>query len=166
MLGSSLSARLTGAGPAGARLGHYTGLVGACLPGRAPRCGTPAQDHVADAALDQTRQPRPNSPPVIRAASPQAGDPGKRDFSDPASPSVPCRGERTGVAHVVQVVVIEPSKRWTCAIRNSSVWPLKGSAMPLTCRPMPIARQSASLRFGGEPSRQRSWARSAPRVAM
>jgi hypothetical protein len=35
-----------------------------------------------------------------------------------------------------QVVSIQPSERWTWAIRNSSMWPLKGSAMPLTCRPM------------------------------
>jgi hypothetical protein len=29
------------------------------FPAARPRCETPAQDHVADAALDQTRQPRP-----------------------------------------------------------------------------------------------------------
>ena len=31
-----------------------------------------------------------------------------------------------------QVVSIQPSERWTCAIRNAPMWPLKGSAMPLT----------------------------------
>ena len=31
-----------------------------------------------------------------------------------------------------QVVSIQPSERWTWEIRNSSMWPLKGSAMPLT----------------------------------
>ena len=31
-----------------------------------------------------------------------------------------------------QVLSIQPSERWMCAIRNSSIWPLKGSAMPLT----------------------------------
>ena len=31
-----------------------------------------------------------------------------------------------------QVVSIQPLERWTCAMRNSSIWPLKGSAMPLT----------------------------------
>jgi hypothetical protein len=36
-----------------------------------------------------------------------------------------------------QVVAIQPSERWTCEMRSSSIWPLKGSAMPLTCRPMP-----------------------------
>lgn len=38
-----------------------------------------------------------------------------------------------------QVVSIQPSERWTRAMRNASIWPLKGSAMPLTCRPMPRA---------------------------
>jgi hypothetical protein len=27
-----------------------------------------------------------------------------------------------------QVVSIQPPERWTCAMRNSSIWPLKGSA--------------------------------------
>ena len=58
-------------GVAGALVGHHTGLIDACLPGRPPRYETPAQDHVADAALDQTRQPRPNSLPATRAASPR-----------------------------------------------------------------------------------------------
>ena len=31
-----------------------------------------------------------------------------------------------------QVVSIPLSERWTCAMRNSSMSPLKGSAMPLT----------------------------------
>ena len=31
-----------------------------------------------------------------------------------------------------QVVSIQPSERWMWGIRNSSIWPLKGSAMPLT----------------------------------
>ena len=35
-----------------------------------------------------------------------------------------------------QVVSIPLSERWTCAMRNSSMSPLKGSAMPLTCRRM------------------------------
>jgi hypothetical protein len=34
------------------------------------------------------------------------------------------------------VVAIQPSERWTCEMRNASIWPLKGSAMPLTCRPI------------------------------
>jgi hypothetical protein len=30
------------------------------------------------------------------------------------------------------VVSIQPSDRWTCEMRNSSIWPLKGSATALT----------------------------------
>jgi hypothetical protein len=30
-----------------------------------------------------------------------------------------------------QVVSIQPSERWTREMRNSSMWPLKGSATPL-----------------------------------
>jgi hypothetical protein len=149
MLGSSLSARLTGAGPAGARLGHHTGLIDACLPGRPPRCETPVQDHVAEAVLDQTRQPRPNSSPATRAASLQAGASGKRDFSDPASPTVPCSGERGGVAHVVpggRDPAVDPLD---VRDADSSMWLLKGSAMPLRWRPMPSA---AALRSMGSVS--------------
>jgi hypothetical protein len=45
-----------------------------------------------------------------------------------------------------QVVSIQPSERWTWVIRNSSIWPLKGSAMPLTCCPMPSAAELRSVR--------------------
>jgi hypothetical protein len=31
-------------------------------------------------------------------------------------------------AHI-QVVSIQPSERWMCEMRNSSTWPLKGSAI-------------------------------------
>jgi hypothetical protein len=31
-----------------------------------------------------------------------------------------------------QVVAIQPSERWTCEMRNRSIWPLKASAMQLT----------------------------------
>jgi hypothetical protein len=48
---------------------------------------------------------------------------------------------------LLQVSSLQPSERWTCAMRNSSMWPLKGSAMPLTCRPMPSA---AELIFDGQ----------------
>jgi hypothetical protein len=34
-----------------------------------------------------------------------------------------------------QVVSIQPSERWTCEMRNSSLWPLKGSATPLRVPP-------------------------------
>jgi hypothetical protein len=37
-----------------------------------------------------------------------------------------CHGERTWVAHVVQVIAIQPSERWTWEMRNASMWPLKG----------------------------------------
>jgi hypothetical protein len=43
------------------------------------------------------------------------------------------------------VVAIQPSERWTCATRNSSMWPLNGSATPLTCRPMPRAPEFKSI---------------------
>ena len=43
-----------------------------------------------------------------------------------------------GSLMLFQVVAIQPSERWMCAMRNSSIWPLKGSAMPLTCRPMEV----------------------------
>jgi hypothetical protein len=36
-----------------------------------------------------------------------------------------------------QVVGSQPSERWTGEMRNSLMWPLKGSATPLACRPMP-----------------------------
>jgi hypothetical protein len=53
----------------------------------------------------------------------------------------PCRYSAAATASasltLFQVVSIQPSERWTCAMRNSSIWPLKGSDMPLTCRPMP-----------------------------
>jgi hypothetical protein len=44
-------------------------------------------------------------------------------------------------------------------MRNSSMWPLKGSAMPLTCRPMPKAAAlrsmgRASITCSGEGTRQ------------
>jgi hypothetical protein len=38
-----------------------------------------------------------------------------------------------------------PSKRWTWEMRNSSMWPLKGSAMPLTCRPIPRGAELRSM---------------------
>ena len=34
-----------------------------------------------------------------------------------------------------QVASIQPSERWACAMRNASMWPLKGSAMPVTRAP-------------------------------
>jgi hypothetical protein len=37
-----------------------------------------------------------------------------------------CDGERTRVAHVIQVVSIQPSDRWTCEVRNSLMWSLRG----------------------------------------
>jgi hypothetical protein len=44
-------------------------------------------------------------------------------------------------------------------MRNSSIWPLKGLAMPLTCRPMPKAAEltsmgSVSLICAGEGTRR------------
>ena len=37
-----------------------------------------------------------------------------------------------GSLTLFQVVSIQPSERWVWGIRNSSIWPLKASAMPLT----------------------------------
>jgi hypothetical protein len=48
-----------------------------------------------------------------------------------------------------EVVSTQPSERWTWKMRNASMWPLKGSAMPLTCRPMP---RGAELRSKGSVS--------------
>jgi hypothetical protein len=39
-----------------------------------------------------------------------------------------------GLLMLFQVVTIQPSKHWTWEMRNSSIWPLKGSAMPLDAR--------------------------------
>ena len=50
-----------------------------------------------------------------------------------------------------QVVSIQPSERWTWAMRNSSIWPLKGSAMPLTCRPMPTGGRQEVIAIKIEP---------------
>ena len=49
----------------------------------------------------------------------------------------PCRCERSRVAHVVPGGLDPAVGALDWAMRNSSIWPLKGSAMPLTCRPMP-----------------------------
>ena len=48
----------------------------------------------------------------------------------------PAAANAPGSLMLFPVVAIQRSERWTCAMRNSSMWPLKGSAMPLTCRPM------------------------------
>jgi hypothetical protein len=59
-----------------------------------------------------------------------------------------CCREGTRVAHVAPggwLVAIQPSERWTGEIRNWSIWPLKGSAMPLTCCSMPTAAELRSM---------------------
>ena len=53
--------------------------------------------------------------------------------------SAPATANAPGLLMLFQVVAIQPSERWTWKMRNSSIWPLKGSAMPLTCLPMPRA---------------------------
>jgi hypothetical protein len=44
-----------------------------------------------------------------------------------------------------QVVSIQLSERWRREIRNSSMWPLKGSAIPLACRPMPRGAELSEI---------------------
>jgi len=46
-----------------------------------------------------------------------------------------------------EVVSIQPSERWVCEIRNSSIWPLKGSAMPLT---MPSDAKGSWIEIDGQ----------------
>jgi hypothetical protein len=65
--------------------------------------------------------------------------------SPPFCSSAPATANAPGSLMLFQVVSIQPSERWTSAMRNSSMWPLKGSAMPLTCRPMPRAAEFRSM---------------------
>jgi hypothetical protein len=48
----------------------------------------------------------------------------------------PRHGERTEVAHVVRGD-LQQSERWMCEMRDASIRPLKGSATPPACRPVP-----------------------------
>jgi hypothetical protein len=48
--------------------------------------------------------------------------------------SAPAMANAPGLLMLFQVVTIQPSKHWTWEMRNSSIWPLKGSAMPLDAR--------------------------------
>jgi hypothetical protein len=45
----------------------------------------------------------------------------------------PCRWKRTRVAHVVPGGLDPAVETLNVRVRNSSIWPLKGSAMPRTC---------------------------------
>src|ERR671919_2308477 len=73
--------------------------------------------------------------------------------------SAPATANAPGSLMLFQVVSIQPSERWICEMRNSSMWPLKGSAMPLTCRPMPrhsavmAPASSRRVKFGSASSR-------------
>ena len=68
--------------------------------------------------------------------------------SPPSCSSGPPAANAPESLMLFQVVSIQPPERWTCAMRNSSIWPLKGSA---NVRHMP--RRIANLRDRGCGSR-------------
>jgi hypothetical protein len=45
--------------------------------------------------------------------------------SPPSCSSAPATANAPGSLMLFQVVSIQPSERWTCAMRNASIWPLK-----------------------------------------
>ena len=47
--------------------------------------------------------------------------------------SAPATGKAPGLLMLFKVVAIQASERWTWEMRNASMWPLKGSAMAVTC---------------------------------
>jgi hypothetical protein len=46
--------------------------------------------------------------------------------SPPSCSSAPATANAPGSLRLFQVVAIQPSERWACVMRNSSIWPLKG----------------------------------------
>jgi hypothetical protein len=79
-------------------------------------------------AVDDSLPPR--TLPLTHDAEDHTGA-SKRRRLPPACSSVAAAANAPWWLTLLQVVWIQPSKRWM-KIRNSSVWPLKGSAVPLT----------------------------------
>jgi hypothetical protein len=85
------------------------------------------------------------SPSPIRQTTTPAPARGGGSPSPPSCSSAPATANAPGSLMLFQAVSIQPSNRGTCAMRNSSIWPSNGSAMPITCRPMPRAAEFRSM---------------------
>ena len=92
-----------------------------------------------------TRSGRCRRSRYSRSSSRRPPAPASTGGSPPSCSSAPAAANAPGSLMLFHVVSIQPSERWTSEMRNSSMWPLKGSAMPLTCRPMPRAAESRSM---------------------
>ena len=100
----------------------------------APTNGTQAS---LSASLPVNCQPQPHllalpkvRPHPMRQTTTPA--PASGGGSWPSCSSAPAATNAPGLLMLFQVIAIQPSERWTCEMRNSSMWPLKGSAIPLT----------------------------------
>jgi hypothetical protein len=81
-------------------------------------------------AFAMRRSPRRRPHPTRQTTSPA---PASGGGSLPSCSSAPAAANAPGSLMLFQVVSIQPSERWPWEMRNSSIWPLKGSAMAVTC---------------------------------